>query len=88
MTTRQTILENLNRYLNQQMTLLELVYWAENMLVEPAFPDGEDVDLLMDVLMYLGAADTRGFPLTWDVISDFVTCLGVQCASWSKSRSH
>jgi hypothetical protein len=76
MTTRQTILEHLNRYLNQQMTLGELVDWAESTLIEPDFSDGEDVDLLMDVLTYLGAADTRGFPLTWDVISDFVTRLG------------
>ncbi len=30
----------------------------------------------MDVLTYLGAADTRGFPLTWDILTDFVERLG------------
>lgn len=74
--TRQIILDQLDAYLNHQMTLASLVDWAEKALVEPEFPADEDVDLLMDVLMYLGAADSRGFPLTWEVLSDFVTRLG------------
>lgn len=53
-----------------------MIDWAENTLVEPHIPESEDVEVLMDVLMYLGAADTRGFPLTWDVLSDFVARLG------------
>jgi len=76
MTNHQTILERLNAYLNHEMTLAQLVDWAETTLIEPDIPEDEDVDLMMDILMYLGAADTRGFPLTWDVLSDFVTRLG------------
>ncbi len=76
MITRQIILEQLDAYLNHQMTLAILVDWAENALIEPMFPAHEDVDLLMDVLMYLGAADSRGFPLTWEVLSDFLARLG------------
>lgn len=76
MTTRDTILERLDAYLNHRLTLAELVDWAETTLIEPSIPESEDVDALMDVLMYLGAADTRGFPLTWDVLSDFVARLG------------
>lgn len=76
MITRQTILEQLNAYLNRQQSLAELVNWAETALVEPDIPEDEDVDMLMDVLMYLGAADTRGFPLTWDILSQFVEQLG------------
>jgi len=53
-----------------------LVDWAETALIEPNIPENEDVDMLMDILMYLGAADTRAFPLTWDVLSDFVQRLG------------
>jgi len=53
-----------------------LVDWAETALIEPSIPENEDVDMLMDILMYLGAADTRAFPLTWDVLSDFVQRLG------------
>ncbi len=76
MITRQTVLERINAYLNQQLSLSELVDWAETILIEPNIPEDEDVDTLMDVLMYLGAADTRGFPLTWDVLNEFVERLG------------
>jgi hypothetical protein len=76
MTTRQTILDKLNAYLNHQITLAELVNWAENTLIEPNIPDDEDANQIMDMLMYLGAADTRGFPLTWEVLSDFLERLG------------
>lgn len=76
MTTRQTVLEKLNAYLNHQLSLAELVDWAENTLIEPDIPEDEDADTLMDVLMYLGAADTRGFPLTWDILNQFVERLG------------
>jgi hypothetical protein len=76
MITRQSILDKLNGYLNHEITLTILVNWAETALIEPEIPDSEDADLLMDVLMYLGAADTRGFPLTWEVLSNFVERLG------------
>ncbi|MBI5671625.1 MAG: hypothetical protein HZC41_26835 [Chloroflexi bacterium] len=72
----KAILGNPTAYLNRQRTLAELVDWAENALIEPDIPDDEDADLLMDVLMYLGAADSRGFPLTWEKLSDFVERLG------------
>lgn len=78
MTTRQTVLDQLNQYLNQQVSLAQLVDWAETTLIEPGIPEHEDTDTLMDILMYLGAADTRGFPLTWDIITDFVARLGGQ----------
>lgn len=76
MITRQIILEKMNAYLNHQIELPELVDWAETALIEPRFPDDEDADVLMDVLTYLGATDTRGFPLTWEILSDFMTRLG------------
>jgi hypothetical protein len=76
MITRQVILDQLDAYLNHHMTLSVLVDWAEKTLIEPQFPPNEDVDLLMDVLMYLGAADSRGFPLTWEVLSEFLARLG------------
>jgi len=76
MTTHQTLLNKLNDYLNHKLTLAQLVDWAETTLIEPSIPDTEDADLIMDILMYLGAADTRGFPLTWEVISDFLERLG------------
>lgn len=76
MTTHQTILRQLIDYLNGQLTLAQLVDRAENTLIEPNIPEDEEVDTLMDILMYLGAADSKGFPLTWDILSNFVERLG------------
>jgi hypothetical protein len=76
MATCRLVLEYINRYLNQQLSLAELVEWAETTLVEPDIPDDEDADAIMDVLAYLGAADTRGFPLTWGLLTDFIERLG------------
>jgi len=49
---------------------------AETALIEPEIPDTEDTEVLLDVLTYLGAADTRGFPLTWDILTGLVAQLG------------
>lgn len=76
MISRQLVLDKLEAYLNHQITLPVLVDWAENALIEPDFSPDEDVDVLMDMLMYLGAADSRGFPLTWEILSEFVAKLG------------
>jgi hypothetical protein len=32
--------------------------------------------MLMDIVMYLAAADTEYFPLTWDICADFMKRLG------------
>ncbi|MBC7811842.1 MAG: hypothetical protein H7175_11880, partial [Burkholderiales bacterium] len=72
MTTRRLVLEQLEAYLNHELSLAKLVHWAEKTLIEPNIAEDEDVDLLMDILTYLGAADTKGFPLTWEVLSDFL----------------
>lgn len=76
MITRQIVLDKLNAYLNGDIQLDELVDWAETALIEPSFSELDDADLFMDVLMYLGAADTRGFPLTWEILSNFLARLG------------
>ncbi len=76
MTTRLIVLERLDDFLNGRPALADLVEWAETTLIEPNIPDTEDADAVMDVLMYIGAADTRGFPLTWNLLTSFVERLG------------
>ena len=64
-------------YLNEEIILAALVDWAEDAVgLEDVGPD-EDVDLLMDILMYLAAADSPAFPLGWDVSVEFLRRLGV-----------
>ena len=66
----QEILDYLNGYIDR----LALVHWAEDALFELSESD-EDVpneQALMHMLGYVGAGDSAGFPLTWDVLSDFL----------------
>ena len=63
-------------YLNEQITLAQLVDWAETSFVDGWFEPDEDIPVLRDIMAYLAAADTSAFPLTWDVCLDFMKRLG------------
>ena len=75
--TRQTVSNKLLAYLNQEMSLAELVNWAENTFIDDVLEPQEDVAVLNDILSYLAAADTAQFPLTWDMCSQFLEALGM-----------
>jgi hypothetical protein len=76
MITRQVVSEKLLAYLNEQISLAELVDWAENCFVTGGFGPDEDIDMLTDIVMYLAGADTKFFPLTWELMLDFLKQLG------------
>jgi hypothetical protein len=76
MITRQQVSEKILTYLNGEMTLAQLVSWAESCMVEGGFGPDPDIDMLVDIVMYLAAADTEYFPPTWEVFSDFLNQLG------------
>lgn len=75
---RQTVRDKLLDYLNQRITLAQLVDWAENTFIDDTLQPNEDVDMLNDILSYLAAADTAQFPLTWEVCAAFLDKLGVK----------
>ena len=76
MITRGVVSQRLLSYLNNELTLAELVDWAENAFIDDTLGPDEDIDMLVDIVMYLAGADTAYFPLTWDVCSDFMNQLG------------
>lgn len=76
MITREVVREKLLAYLNNQINLQQLVNWAESCFVEGGFSPDEDVDMLVDIVMYLAGADRPMFPLTWDVVLHFMEQLG------------
>lgn len=76
MITRQLVTQRILAYLNGTLTLAALVDWAEKCFIEGGFTPDEDIDLLTDIVMYLAGADRPAFPLTWDILSDFLTRLG------------
>jgi hypothetical protein len=76
MLTRRIVLGRLDSDLNNRFSLAELVAWAENALIEPKVRETEDAEAVLDVVAYLGAADSKGFPLTWAILTGFVAQLG------------
>jgi len=75
--TRQIVSQKLLAYLNREITLAELVNWAENTFIDDELSPNADIDMLNDILAYLAAADTAQFPLTWEVCMDFMNQLGI-----------
>ena len=63
--TKQTVADKIAAYLHHEMTLAQLVDWAED-----AMMDGElaarDAKTLSSVVARLGVADVRAFGLAWD----------------------
>jgi hypothetical protein len=75
--TRQVVSDQLLAYLNQELTLAQLVDWAENIFIDDSLIPDEDIALLNDILMYLAGADTSQFLLIWDICADFMARLGI-----------
>ncbi len=78
MITKQLVTQKLLDYLNGQMSRAQLVDWAEQCMVDGGFYPDEDIEMLVDIVMYLAGADTDYFPLTWETCTEFLKQLGVQ----------
>jgi len=76
MITRQDVAERLLAYFNQEISLGELVDWAGDCFAVDGFGPEQDVPLLRDIVMYLAAADSPAFPLTWERGVAFMKQLG------------
>lgn len=73
--TREVVAEKLLDYLNRNMTLAQLVDWAENVMLEEELAD-RDVEVLRKIVPRLGLADVRDFGLSWDDCYEFLSQLG------------
>lgn len=63
--TKQTVAEKLAAYLHHELTLAQLVDWAETALMDGEL-DQQQAGPLAAVLARLGVADVRTFGLTWE----------------------
>ncbi len=73
--TKQTVAEKLASYLHHELSLAQLVDWAENALMEGEFAEA-DAATLAAVVSRLGVADVRAFGLTWEDCEQLVRQLG------------
>jgi hypothetical protein len=80
MITQELLVEKIVAHLNGKLTEADLVHWAEDALVllSESDKDSPNEDALLEVLMYIGAGDTPGFPLSWSVLSGFLAQFGVR----------
>ena len=73
--TKQTVAERIGAYLRHELTLAQLVDWAENAMMEADF-DERDAAALRTVVARLGVADIRAFGLTWEDCEALLRTLG------------
>ena len=73
--TRQKLAQKLTDYLNNCITLEELVDWAESAMIEADFEE-QDFEMLRDIISRIGLADVRAFGMTWEDCEDFLSRLG------------
>lgn len=73
--TRHTVAQKLAAYLRHELTLAQLVDWAENALMQGEFAEA-DADAVREVVARLGVADVRVFGLTWEDCEQLLNRLG------------
>lgn len=73
--TKLDVVQKLTAYLHNQLTLPELVDWAEKAIMDSDFAD-EDFVLIRNIVSRLGLADVRAFGLTWEDCQFYLTQLG------------
>lgn len=75
MITRQIVGKQLQDYLNGNLSLAQLVDWAENAIIDDELEEGYDT-MLFDMLAYIGVADVQEFELSWQDIVGMLEKLG------------
>ena len=73
--TRETVAEKLAAYLRHDLSLAELVSWAESALMEKEF-DPAHFATIRDAVARLGVADVRAFGLAWEDCEQLLARLG------------
>jgi hypothetical protein len=75
MITRQMVAEKIGNWLHHELTLDELVDWAENAVQNEDFAEPDAGDLTA-VVGRLGVADVRNFGLSWEDCEQLLKKIG------------
>ena len=75
MITRDEVASKIAAFLQQSISLNEIVAWAEDAMQDGEFEE-TSADTLTEIVARLGVADVRAFGLTWDECRDFLNRLG------------
>ena len=75
MVTKQVVAERIAAYLRHDISLAELVSWAEDAMMDGEFAEA-DSDTIAEAVARLGVADVRAFGLTWEDCEQLLRQLG------------
>ena len=73
--TNQTVADKIAAYLHHEITLDQLVDWAETAMMDAEFAESQAATLAA-VVSRLGVADVRAFGLTWEDCEQLLKQLG------------
>jgi cobyrinic acid a,c-diamide synthase len=73
--TKQTVANKIAAYLQHEITLGQLVDWAEGALLEGKLAK-RDAKTISPVIARLGVADVRAFGLAWEDCEELLRRLG------------
>lgn len=73
--TRQLVADKLAAYLQHDLSLTDLVDWAESAMMDAEF-ERQHLSATRDVIARLGLADLRAFGLTWEDCEELLKRLG------------
>jgi hypothetical protein len=73
--TRQTVVEKIEAYLRHEISLPQMVDWAERAVMDGDFSES-DAAALTRTVARLGVADVRRFGLTWEDFLNLLRDLG------------
>jgi hypothetical protein len=74
--TKQTVADKIGAYLHYEITLAQLVDWAEQAMMDGELAEG-DATTRSTVIARLGVADIRAFGLAWEDAKNFSTNLAL-----------
>ena len=73
--TRKNVAEMILKYINRELSLSNLVDWAEDTMMESDFED-QYFDIIRNIVSRIGLADVEEFGLSWDDCYDYLHGLG------------
>jgi hypothetical protein len=73
--TKKIVADKIAAYLHHDITLAQLVDWAEHAMMEDEFEES-GLPAIRSAVSRLGVADVRAFGLTWEDCEDLLGQLG------------
>lgn len=73
--TTKEVAAKLSAYLQHDLSLADLVDWAEEAMMESVFEES-DSETIREIVARLGVADVKAFGLSWEDCEEFLRRLG------------